>query len=86
MGTSFLDLVPSDQRAYVEADLLGTTRLTTARPSRVNEHRGGDRDGEVRRQQWVDKARFDDDGNLVELLSVGRDVTERRAAEAMLRY
>ena len=86
VGTSFLDLVPSDQRADVEADLLGTTRLTPARPGRVNEHRGGDRDGEVRWQQWVDKARFDDDGNLVELLSVGRDVTERRAAEAMLRY
>ena len=86
VDTSFLDLVPPGQRAEVETDLLGTTRLTPERPSRVTEHRGGDRDGEVRWQQWVDKASFDADGRLVELVSVGRDVTERRAAETMLRY
>ena len=34
--------------------------------------------------EWSNSAAFDEDGNIVELQSVGRDITERRVAELAL--
>jgi PAS domain S-box-containing protein len=42
-------------------------------------------DGRRGWERWTDRALFDDAGRLVEMQSVGRDVTERRRAEAALR-
>ena len=85
-GTNFLDLVPPDGREQAEAALRAVAFLTPAEPTRTTVHRGGDRDGVARWQEWADKARFDDAGALVDLLAVGRDVTERRCTDEMLRY
>ncbi len=41
-------------------------------------------DGAVRQLEWIERGFFDDDGRLVELQSVGRDITERLEAEARL--
>ncbi|MCH7664171.1 MAG: response regulator, partial [Chloroflexi bacterium] len=41
--------------------------------------------GEVRWQQWTTRAVFDDGDKLIEYQSVGRDITERKQAEAALR-
>jgi C4-dicarboxylate-specific signal transduction histidine kinase len=38
-------------------------------------------DGEVRWQQWRDRAFFDDHGRVVEYQAVGRDITERKHVE-----
>ena len=84
-GTNFLDLVPADERSQAEDALRAVALLTPAEPTRVTVHRGGDRDGMVRWQEWIDQARFDDTGALVDLLAVGRDVTERQLAHEMLR-
>ena len=32
----------------------------------------------MRWQQWINQAIFDDQGNLVEIESVGRDITNRK--------
>jgi len=41
-------------------------------------------DGEVRWQQWSDRAIFDDDGSVIEYQSVGRDVTAHKQIEEAL--
>ena len=38
-------------------------------------------DGSVRWQRWVDRAIYDDTGNIVEYQSVGRDITDAVTAE-----
>ncbi|MDP2851861.1 MAG: ATP-binding protein, partial [Gallionella sp.] len=43
------------------------------------------RDGEERLIEWYDKTLKDADGNVVGLLAVGQDITERRRAEESLR-
>jgi two-component system, NtrC family, sensor kinase len=40
--------------------------------------------GEIRWLQWIDRAIFDEQGNFIEFQSVGRDITERKLAEAAL--
>jgi PAS domain S-box-containing protein len=40
--------------------------------------------GEIRWQQWTDSTIVNDEGEVVELQSVGRDVTEQKAAEEAL--
>jgi diguanylate cyclase (GGDEF)-like protein/PAS domain S-box-containing protein len=85
-GTNFLDLVPPGEREQAEAALRAARLLTPDEPTRTTVHRGGDRDGMARWQEWIDKARFDVNGALVDLLAVGRDVTERQCTDEMLRY
>ncbi len=41
--------------------------------------------GEVRWMQFANRGFFDADGNLIEVQSVGRDITERKQAEEVLR-
>ena len=80
-GRNFLELVPEELRSNVEANLVALRRLQPAEPVVVNEHRTVDGQGRVRWQQWTDKAMFDAEGNLIEIIGIGRDVTERREAE-----
>jgi diguanylate cyclase (GGDEF)-like protein/PAS domain S-box-containing protein len=86
VGRRFLDLVPPALRPKVEANLVAVQRLTPHQPVLVNEHRSADGEGRIRWQQWTDKGRFDDSGTLVEVVSIGRDVTERRLAEERARF
>ncbi|NJN65340.1 MAG: PAS domain S-box protein [Chloroflexaceae bacterium] len=51
----------------------------------TTEHRVITPEGEVRWQQWTDRAIFDGQGNLVEFQSVGRDITDRVRAEQSLK-
>lgn len=56
--------------------------LTPQCPSRTIELRRRLPDGTIRWVQWADTALFDAQGRRTEIQSVGRDVTERVAAEA----
>lgn len=42
-------------------------------------------DGRTPTELWIERALFDGQGNIVEIQSVGRDITEQRAAEQALR-
>ena len=42
-------------------------------------------DGSVRWQQWVDHAIVGPDGRVTEFQGIGRDITDRKAAEELLR-
>ncbi|MCC6873004.1 MAG: response regulator [Sandaracinaceae bacterium] len=82
LGTSFLELVAPEDRERVQSKL---RRLTPESPVDVDEHRVLYPDGRTGWQQWVDRAVFDEQGRLLELQSVGRDVTDRMELEAQLR-
>ena len=56
-------------------------QISLLSPERSIEHRIVMPDGDVRWQEWIDRGIFDKDGNLVEIQSVGRDITERKSIE-----
>lgn len=59
--------------------------LTRDHPIGTIEHRIIMPDGEVRWQQWNDRAIFDEYGHIREYQSVGRDITEKKQMEETLR-
>ncbi|MHC1626038.1 MAG: PAS domain S-box protein [Methanoculleaceae archaeon] len=61
--------------------------LTPDHPTATIEQRIIMPDGEVRWQQWNDRAFFDENGRIIEYQSVGRDITDqKRAREALDGY
>ena len=59
--------------------------LTPAQPLHQVEHLTRRRNGQLTWTQWSNRAFFDEAGNIVEYQSVGRDITERKEAEEVLR-
>ena len=64
-----------------ERDTMHLSSLTPEHPSAIIELRRQLPNGGMRYVQWTDTALFDAGGQLVEVQSVGRDVTDRIAAE-----
>jgi PAS domain S-box-containing protein len=81
LGTSFFERVYEPDSDRVRGRI---TSLSTATPTTVDEHRVLTPDGLVHWQEWIDRGIFDEDGLLVEIQSVGRDISERRRAEEQL--
>lgn len=87
VGQSYLDFVVPHARADALANTERLRReLTPDQPLALTEHATALVDGEVRWLQWTDRALFDEDGTVTGFVSVGRDVTERRRAEALATY
>jgi PAS domain S-box-containing protein len=82
VGSSFLPLVAEPDRAAVYQKVRS---LTPANPVAVDEHRSLSSSGDLYWQEWNDHGIFDEQGRLVEVQSVGRDITERKQAEESLR-
>ncbi len=59
--------------------------LNAEHPSGVSEEETLLRSGETRWQQWIDTVLLDQDGNVIEYQSVGRDITDRKQMEESLR-
>lgn len=59
--------------------------LTPDHPTVKNWHRVVLAEGQVRWLEWTDRALFDERGQLVEVQSVGHDITERKQAELALK-
>jgi diguanylate cyclase (GGDEF)-like protein/PAS domain S-box-containing protein len=62
-----------------------TIPLTPTNPVISGEYQTVLPDGKVCWQQWIDRAMFDNQKNIIEYQSVGRDITERKQAEEALR-
>jgi PAS domain S-box-containing protein len=82
IGQSFLSLIPDEAR---QAALEHVQSLCESPRIRPYEHPVLGASGEMRWQQWVDRVILDGNGRTLELQAVGRDITERKQAEAALR-
>ena len=78
IGHSFMSPMPVEDRIQVENSIAS---LSQTHPVGTVEHRIIMPNGEIRWQQWSDRVIFDQQGDLVEYQSVGRDITERKRAE-----
>ncbi len=81
VGTSFFPLVVDDDQAQIQQKIAA---LTPDSPAALDEHRSITPSGEISWQQWTDRGIFDAAGNLVEIQSVGRDITFQKLAEEAL--
>ena len=74
VGRSFLPIVLDQDRDSVEQQLASLSRKN---PVVGIEARVVIPDGQIRWQQWTNRAIFDEQGRLTEFQAVGRDITER---------
>ncbi len=81
LGRSFMPLVEEEDRSAV----FGRFRsLTPENPVISYEHRVRAPDEGIRWQGWTDRALFNDEGMIIQIQSVGRDVTDRKLTEQAL--
>ena len=81
LGNSFMPLIAEEDReCFVDKYNL----LSPDQPVFTCEHRVILASGEIRWQQWIDRAIFDNSGQIVEYQAAGRDVTDRKQAEIAL--
>lgn len=81
IGTTFWPLITEADRARVRDRIAS---LAPDRPVVSGRHRAT-ASGRVVWMEWVDRAVYDGEGQLLELQSVGRDITERVEVEAQAR-
>ncbi len=81
IGHRFMPLIPEEDQETVQKQF---TSLSPEMPVVTYEHRVVMPEGQIRWQQWSDRAIFDEQGRLVEFQAVGRDITERVQAEEAL--
>ena len=81
LGKSFLPLIPEEDQKTFKDNL---ARLTPNNPIHSSEHHNINADGEIRFLHWTNQAFFDQNNQVIEYLSVGRDITERKQLENAL--
>ncbi len=81
LGKPFLDLVPKHEHKQIKAHIkrLGRTKETS-----TFEHQVFTKNNGLRWQEWTDYIVEEKDGKVVEIQSVGYDITERKEAEGRL--
>ncbi|MDH7479230.1 MAG: diguanylate cyclase [Syntrophomonadaceae bacterium] len=82
IGKNFFELIPPEDHEKVREKI---NSFRVERPVVTYEHKVYSPDGDVRWQQWTDRAIFNPEGAVIELQSVGRDITERKTIEDALR-
>src|SRR5688572_3094395 len=80
IGSNFLPLVAPEHRGQIHQRLAS---LTPGHAEFTEEHVSYAPAG-PRWQQWTTRGIFDENNRLIELLSTGRDITERKVAEGRL--
>jgi len=82
IGTSFWPLISAEDRERVERRI---ARLSPRAPVSTDRRRSIGPSGVAVWTEWTDRGLFGEDGSLVELQSVGRDITERVSMDEKLR-
>lgn len=73
IGASIYWDVPIEQHDIIKANF---SKLRLDAPSFTTENHNEDCNGNVRAFEWINHAYFDEEGNVTEIQSVGRDLTE----------
>ena len=81
IGTSFFPLIPEPDRERVRAKYAS---FTPENPVLTEQHWAIAPGGAMRWHEWTDRAFFDENGTLVEIQAVGRDLTEQHEAQQQL--
>jgi PAS domain S-box-containing protein len=84
IGQNLLQLVPANDQALVQQQLAELATLTPDCPTLTHEHQVLQPNGTVGWQQWINRAIFDAQDQLVELQAVGRDITKCKQLETAL--
>ncbi|GAB4471841.1 MAG: hypothetical protein Kow00124_09340 [Anaerolineae bacterium] len=80
LGRSFVPMIPESDQEMVQRTF---GSLSRENPVVTYEHRVINPQGQIRWQQWTDRAIFDEEGKLVEYQAVGRDITALKEIQAM---
>jgi PAS domain S-box-containing protein len=83
IGQSLFPWMSSDEQR--EALQSRIASISAENPVARGEHTGTGPDGETRWQRWTERGIFDEHGTLLELQSVGQDITEQKQTEGALR-
>jgi PAS domain S-box-containing protein len=78
LGKNYLNHIPEDERDDIRNLFLS---LHTGRPFVSYEHRVILPDNEIRWHRWTNRAIFNEKGEIIEIQSIGEDVTERKKSE-----
>ena len=81
IGTSFFPLIPEQDRERVREKYAS---FRPENPVLTEQHWAIAPGGELRWHEWIDRAFFDENGTLVEIQAVGRDLTEQHEAQQRL--
>lgn len=82
VGMQWQEVVPSDDMAILKQKIAA---MRPDQPIMENINRDQRASGQLGWTQWVNLGIFDDQGNLIEIQSVGRDITRLRETEQALR-
>src|SRR4030095_1705082 len=81
LDTSFFTCMNDEEQKVVRAKFAA---LSPSRPVITDQHWVIGPDGTRRWHEWTDRGFFDDAGKLIEIQSVGRDLTEQHEAQQRL--
>ncbi len=82
IGRDFLEFVPEEDHAHIKRVL---ARLSVDNPVLVVEHHQMTPPQGENWRQWTRRATFDEQGQIVEIQAVGRDITRQRLMEEAVR-
>jgi len=82
IGSSFWPLISEHDREEVQKRI---TTISMETPFTIGRHRAIRPDGSEFWMEWVDRGIFDSDGKLIEMQSVGRDISDRIVFEEQAR-
>jgi PAS domain S-box-containing protein len=82
IGHTFMPLIPEEDHEKLKDHFAS---LNPKNPVATHEHRVIGSHGEIRWQQWTNRMVLDEEGQLIEFQSVGRDITERKLMEEVLK-
>ncbi len=81
LGSSFFPLISPEYLDYIREKIKS---ITPSHPVAQDKHLVITPSGESRWHYWIDRGFFDEEGNIIELQSVGRDIHDHKMAQAAI--
>ncbi|MFX1453079.1 MAG: PAS domain S-box protein, partial [Promethearchaeota archaeon] len=82
IGKSFLPLIVEEDRDMIKKEI---ESLTPENPTVSHEEKVILPNGNIAWQQWINRSIFNEEGKVIEIQSIGRDISERKKAELKLK-